>query len=245
MVDQALARSFEGIGVDYDRYRPGFPPAAVAAMLPEPVAVAVDLGAGTGKFTELLVGRADRVVAVEPSVAMLDVLRQKLPEAAAIEGSAESIPLANGSADIVTVAQAFHWFDRDPACAEIRRVLVDHGTLGLLWNSADPGCEWDHAAHRVAHPAVSQGEETTASAAAELPGFSFVERSEIRWQERISRADYLSRWLTVSSFLVADEDSRASRLAEIERILDEAPETRGRDEFDLPHLTTVYVYRRA
>lgn len=245
MVDASLARSFELIGEDYDRFRPGFPEEAVDIMIPERVEVALDLGAGTGKLTALLQDRADRVVAVEPSVAMLDVLRSALPDVEALIGSAEQIPLPDGSTDVVTVAQAFHWFDRPSACAEIARVLRTEGTLGLVWNRHDPTCSWDRAAHRVAHPAVADSDGTTTSAVEELPGFHFVERRQISWAERISREVYLGRWATVSSFLVADAETRAVMFSAIEAILAGDPQTAGRGEFELPIITDVFVYRRA
>lgn len=243
MVDQALAKSFEGIGEEYDRYRPGFPDAAAEAIVRGRVSTALDLGAGTGKFTELLLERADRVIAVEPSAAMLDVLRAKLPTVETLIGGAEAIPIPEATADIVTVAQAFHWFDHEPACAEIRRVLVSNGVLGLLWNHSDPDCLWDRACHRVAHPAVGESDGTTDSAAEELPGFAFEKRIELRWSEQITRADYLGRWLTVSTFLAADEETRTTMLAQLNSILDADPATAGREVFDLPMLTDVYLYR--
>lgn len=245
MVDQSLARSFEGIGEDYDRFRPGFPAEAADSIIPERVRAVLDLGAGTGKFTQLLAERADRVIAVEPSVAMLDVLRAKLPDVEAHEAGAERIPLPDSSVDVVTVAQAFHWFDRDPACAEIHRVLVPGGVLDLLWNHSDPDCAWDRASHRVAHPAVADTDATTESAADELPGFDFVHRVEVRWSEQITRADYLARWLTVSSFLIADEATRTRKIAQIEAILDADPQTAGQTRFELPVITDIFVYRAA
>lgn len=243
MADQTLAKSFLNAGEDYDRFRPGFPEAAADAVLPARVRTALDLGAGTGKFTVLIVPRADRVIAVEPSEQMLAVLRTKLPDVEAHIGAAESIPASDSSVDVVTVAQAFHWFDREPACAEIRRVLVPGGTLGLLWNHSDPACAWDRACTRVAHPGLSEGLKADDSVTATLPGFEEPRFVQVPWQERITRADYISRWLTVSSFLAASDDDRASMVAAIERILDEDPETAGRDAFDLPQITDVYVYR--
>lgn len=239
---QQLAKSFENIGEEYDRFRPGFPDAAAAEILPSHVRAVLDLGAGTGKFTALLPARAGRVIAVEPSEAMLDVLRAKLPGVEAIAAGAESIPLPDASVDAVTVAQAFHWFDRDPACAEIARVLVPGGTLGLLWNHSDPDCAWDRACHRIAHPAVAAKDATTDSAADELPGFTFDRRAEIAWSEHITRADYIARWLTVSRFLVADDETRAQMVARLEAILDADPQTAGRTRFELPMLTDVFVY---
>lgn len=244
MVDVTRARSFESIGEEYDRYRPGFPERAADIIVPESADAVLDLGAGTGKFTGLLVGRAARVIAVEPSAPMLAVLARSLPTVDARPGTAESIPVPDGSVDAVSVAQAFHWFDRDAASAEIARVLVPGGALGLLWNRADPACAWDLACHRIAHPAVGAGDETAASAA-ELPGFVLEVHEEVRWSEWITRDVYLRRWGTVSSFLVAGEEERSRMVAALEAVLDEAPETRGRAEFELPHLTDVFRYRRA
>ena len=245
MVDEVLARSFERIGADYDRYRPGFPSAAADLLIPEQVETVLDLGAGTGKFTELLTARAVRVIAVEPSMAMLDVLRVKLPEVLSLEGNAERIPVADRSVEAVAVAQAFHWFDRDAACAEISRVLVSSGRLGLFWNHYDPACAWDRAAQRIAHPPVDDIDPAADMTHDELPGFVFVQSQEVHWRESITRDDYLSRWRTVSSFLVADDRTRAGMTAAIERVVDEDPETRGRTEFDLPQVTSVFIYRRA
>jgi len=244
MVDEALAKSFLDAGEDYDRFRPGFPDAAADLIVPAPVGVALDLGAGTGKFTERLVGRADRLIAVEPSAQMLAVLRTKLPAVEAHIGTAEEIPVPDATVDVVTVAQAFHWFDREPACAQIRRVLIDGGVLGLLWNRADPTCTWDRACSRVAHPWLSDEMPVSNSAQDLLPGFTEPEHREIPWRERVSRGDYLARWLTVSTFLAASDDERARMVAEVERILDTDPATAGRDEFDLPQITDVYVYQR-
>lgn len=261
MVDDRLAQSFRLIGADYHRYRPGFPDAAAAAILPRRVDAVLDLGAGTGKFTGLLAGRARRVYAVEPSEQMLAVLRATLPAVDARIGSAEHIPLADASVDAVTVAQAFHWFDRDPACAEIARVLRAGGVLGMLWNDADPACTWDRACHRIAHPGlVGEGGEPSAASdpavaaeppaasdpaaiIGELPGFAFERMTTHPWSERITRDDYVQRWLTVSSFLAADPPMRAQMVAAVEQVLDTDPATAGRAAFTLPQITDVFVYR--
>ena len=60
----------------------------------------------------------------------------------AVEGGAEAIPLPAESADVVTVAQAFHWFDHGPALVEIARVLRPGGRIALVWNVRDESEEW-------------------------------------------------------------------------------------------------------
>ena len=114
-----------------------------------------------------------------------------------------------------------------------------------IWNRFDPTCAWDHAAHRIAHPAVGDADVTTSTATHELPGFDFVRHEQIHSRERIRRDAYLGRWSTVSTFLVADEAARAEMFAAIEAVLDSDPETRDNDEYDLPIVTDVFVYRRA
>nr|WP_274638216.1 class I SAM-dependent methyltransferase [Microbacterium bovistercoris] len=239
-----LAASFQSTGEDYDRYRPGFPEAAVDVLLAEPVAAVLDLGAGTGKLTAALLPRASRVIAVDPSEQMLAVLRRKLPQVEALLGTAEAIPLPDQSVDAVVVAQAFHWFDRDAACAEIARVLVPTGTLGLVWNGPDPTCPWDQACGRIAHPERSPDEPGDEDAEA-LPGFTLLAREQVRWREQIARADYLARWHTVSTFLAASAGERARMAGEVEDILDADAQTRGRDILDLPTVAGTWLYRRA
>jgi SAM-dependent methyltransferase len=125
------ARSVEA----YQRGRPGYPRAALdflaARLRLARGRMVVDLAAGTGKLTRPLLATGAEVVAVEPVAEM----RAVLPGAArGVDGTAEAMPLPDGSADAVTVAQAFHWFDGGAALAEIHRVLRPGGALALVWN---------------------------------------------------------------------------------------------------------------
>jgi SAM-dependent methyltransferase len=119
---------------DYERGRPGWP-AQVATVADVPAwASVLELGAGTGKLTRLLVRQFGRVIAVEPDEAMRRLLVSLCPEAEIRAGSAEMIPLADSSVDAVFAAEAFHWFDGEHALAEIERVLLPRGALILMWN---------------------------------------------------------------------------------------------------------------
>lgn len=245
---QQLAASFLTGGEAYDRYRPGFPAeAADAAVDGREDAVVLDVGAGTGKFTELLASRAAQVIAVDPSEDMLAQLRRKLPTVAVRVGPAEDLPVEDAAVDAVTVAQAFHWFDRDRAAAEFARVLRPGGLLTLLWNVPDPDSSWDRACYRIAHHVASPRDDARPDAfpSPALPGFDALPGQSFRWVEDITRADYLARWQTVSGVRAASEEERARRIAEMERVLDRDPATADRDVLPLTHVTALHRYRLA
>ena len=130
--------SFGGVASLYERYRPGPPVAAVDWLLPTHVGRVVDLGAGTGALTRLLVDRADEVVAVEPDDRMLAVLVDEVPGVRAIEGRGESMPVPAGCADAVLASSSWHWMDPVATLHEVARVLVLGGILGAVWSGPDP-----------------------------------------------------------------------------------------------------------
>ncbi|HEY0168367.1 MAG TPA: class I SAM-dependent methyltransferase [Jatrophihabitans sp.] len=148
--DSVLARSFGSEAARYDQVRPSYPAAAIELLLAGlragpgegRVPRVLDLGAGTGKLTAVLLDARAEVVAVEPDRQMLAVLAARLPQANALAGSAEGIPLRDGSVDAIMVGQAFHWFQRPEADRELARVLRPGGVVGLLWNVPDHSVEW-------------------------------------------------------------------------------------------------------
>jgi ubiquinone/menaquinone biosynthesis C-methylase UbiE len=115
---------------DYVRGRPSWPAAAIDAVGIPREAHVLDLAAGTGKLTELLLERFARVTVVEPD----DEMRALNPSPDVRAGKADAIPLADTAVDAVFVAEAFHWFCDAPSVREIARVLRPGGTLALLWN---------------------------------------------------------------------------------------------------------------
>jgi SAM-dependent methyltransferase len=133
----------------YERGRPDYRPAVVGALAAElglgPGASVLDLAAGTGKLTRALIAAGLDVMAVEPQEEMRVKLVAIVGPDRAREGVAESIPLADGSVDAVTVADGFHWFDHTKALAEIRRVLRPGGGLAVLTMFPDwSGASWAH-----------------------------------------------------------------------------------------------------
>lgn len=134
--------AFADVAEAYERARPGYPQGAVEWLVGDDPVDVIDLGAGTGKLTRGLVALGHRVVAVEPLDEMRAQLESAVPGVRAVAGTAESIPLPDASADVVTSAQAFHWFDHDDALPEIARVLRPGGRLALVWNSRDDRDPW-------------------------------------------------------------------------------------------------------
>ncbi len=134
--------AFAEVAGAYERGRPGYPDDAVRWLAGDQPCDVVDLGAGTGKLTRALVEHGHHVIAVEPLEQMRAELEAVLPGVQAVEGSAEAMPLPNTSADVVTSAQAFHWFDHDDALPEIARVLRLGGHIALVWNSRDDRDPW-------------------------------------------------------------------------------------------------------
>lgn len=193
-----LARSFGTEAARYDQARPSYPAAAVdrvlAALVPaagtqgERPARIVDIGAGTGKLTASLVDRASEVVAVEPDPQMLAVLTGRLPGVRALAGSAERIPLPDGSVDAVLAGQAFHWFSRPDADREFARVLRPGGVVGLLWNIPDRGVEWVDELYRATRKPEFTGEEFDPLDPAE---FGPVEEAEVPSAHEVAGPDGL------------------------------------------------------
>jgi SAM-dependent methyltransferase len=142
-----LADRFSAVADAYERGRAEYPPAVVGALAAElhldPGSPVLDLAAGTGKLTRALVDAGLHVVAVEPQAALREALAARVSRADVRDGRAEAIPLDDASVDAVTVADAFHWFDPQPALAEIRRVLAPGGGLAVLATAPDwSGATW-------------------------------------------------------------------------------------------------------
>jgi SAM-dependent methyltransferase len=126
--------SMDSWAEDYERGRPGWPKDVVEIPGLNPAATVLEIGAGTGKLTRLLVAAFSNVIAVEPADAMRRLLREFCPGALMLSGTAEQIPLAGASVDGVFAAEAFHKFDGPRAVREFARVLRPGGVLALLWN---------------------------------------------------------------------------------------------------------------
>ena len=135
------AGSLDRWPADYERGRPGWPGEAIELAGLLPTATVLDVGAGTGKLTRLLVRAFAHVFAVEPAEAMRRELMARCPAANVLNGTGQDLPLPDASVDAVFAAEAFHWFFDDQALVQIARVLRPRGRVVLMWNV--PAGPWD------------------------------------------------------------------------------------------------------
>jgi SAM-dependent methyltransferase len=239
------ARSFGASADAYAEHRPDYPADGVrwglAAARGE-VRRVLDLAAGTGKLTASLLDLGLEVTAVEPDAEMLARLSGRHPAARALSGKAERIPLPDASVDAVVVGQAFHWFDRAAALADIARVLRPGGALAAFWNKEDDSVGWVAAMGEVARSSVTQSWSTDYPTF-DGEHFEAGEKVDFPHTHRRTAASLTATIGTQSHTLVISDEERATVLGRIHDYLRSRPETAA-GEFDMPLLTTVIRGRR-
>ena len=232
MPKEAPPDAFGNTAREYELGRPEWPEElldrAVADLELTSGATVLDLGAGTGKLTRALVPRFRRVIAVEPDDAMRAVLEEVVPQAEALAGSAEAIPLENAAVEAVFSAEAFHWFARAETVAEISRVLKPGGGLVIFWNvdwgDLEPAIPeaasavLDEAFARGGAPGIGKVLSGTWREPLARSAFGPLREAEYERAETMNRNQWLARMLSVSSIAsLPDEDRRvlARRLREL------------------------------
>lgn len=215
------AASFGAVADEYERARPGYPDEAVRWLLGGDPLTVVDVGAGTGKLTRQLVAAGHDVVAVEPLEEMRAQLQAVVPEARALAGSAEAIALPGELADAVVAAQAFHWFDHEPALREMARVLRPGGVLALIWNMRDDSVEWMARLSELLGAEGFQSGYSPAELVAKSGLFEPLDEATFPFSQRVDRETL--RALVVSRSYVATlaPDRRRVLLAAVDRLYDE------------------------
>lgn len=252
-VHAAAAVGFNRAGDDYERGRPGYPPAAVDHLVQllgiEAGGRVLDLAAGTGKLTRALAGSGAELIAVEPVAGMREQFERATPEVRVLAGTAEQIPLADAELDAVVVAQAFHWFHARTAAAEIHRVLRPGAGLGVIWNAWDEQVRWVSAMQALVHEHVDGAPQHATSrwpAELEQTGL-FTARGEDTFAHVVtSDLDTLLARVASVSYISALPDAERARVLEaVAEVVAQDPETAGREPIAMPYTTHVRCYRRA
>jgi SAM-dependent methyltransferase len=233
------AHSFGGVADAYDRGRPSYPVDAVTWLVGDAPATVLELGAGTGKLTRVLVDRGHDVHATDPDPAMLALLEANLPGVRTAVAAAEEVPLADASVDVVIAAQAFHWFDVDRALPEMARVLRPGGRICLIWNQRNEKIPWVRRLGAIIGTQEQLRNPVEALRSSKL--FGLVEESEFSHWQTIDRRSIQDLVLSRSNIAVLDEAGRAAKLAEVLSFYDEYG--RGMDGMQLPYLTRCFRAR--
>ena len=249
---RAAAQGFEAGATRYSAGRPDYP-AELDGWLRDalglaPGKTALDLGAGTGKFTPRLIGAGAAVMAVEPVAAMRAEFARSLPEVRVLEGSAEAIPLPDAGLDAVVCAQSFHWFATPAALAEIRRVLKVGGALGLVWNVRDERVHWVAALDAILRRYEGDAPRHESGAwrrAFPAPGLTPLAERRFRYDHEGPPERVIVDRVLSTSFIAALEPAARAKVEDAVRALIAAtPELAGRDQVVYPYETIACSYRK-
>lgn len=244
-IHETAAAGFEVAAADYEANRADYPEPAVDRLIQEleirAGARILDLAAGTGKLTRMLVPTGAQVVAVEPVEAMRRACADAVPGVPVVAGTAEALPFGNATLDGVVVGQAFRWFDGQAALREIHRVLRPAGRLALLWNLRNETVDWVRrlgqivAPHERGTPGMT-GEWHRAFAATDL--FGSLHRLRFPHEQRLDQEGLARRVASMSFIARLPRDEREGILQEVRALGREAAGEDG--AVLLPYDTDLY-----
>jgi SAM-dependent methyltransferase len=181
------------------------------------------------------------VIALEPVAQMRAVLEREVPDAQALPGAAEAIPLGDGSVDAIVSGQAFHWFDGPRALAEFHRVLRPDGRLGLIWNRR----RRDQPLHQAIDEIIERHRQDTpayhsdrwAGAFEDSPLFALADRTEVASEQVLDADGLVDRVLSISYVSALDDAERARVESELRALALPGLEP-------LAYSTEVFVFAR-
>ena len=251
--DSLDANPFVGEGGAYDSVRPAYPDEAVAALVDaarcargadasgqDGLLRAADIGAGTGKMSELLARAGFLVDAVEPSEAMR-------AQASSIEGVtwhdgvAEETGLPDGLYDIVVFAQSWHWVDSERAGLEAERILAPGGALGIVWNQMDVSIPWVHRLTRIMRSGDVHRPDRPPTPGG---GFAPMTLTQVAWEDRMTPEEILTLGTTRSSYIRSSEAGRARMQANLRWYLYEHLGYAPGETVTIPYTTLVWLTHR-
>ena len=243
---------FVGEGGAYGSVRPAYPAEAVAALVDAARRArgadasgrggplrAADIGAGTGKMSELLARAGFLVDAVEPSEAMR-------AQASPIEGVtwhdgvAEWTGLPNDLYDIVVFAQSWHWVDSERAGLEVERILAPGGALGIVWNQMDVSIPWVHRLTRIMRSGDVHRPDKPPTPGG---GFAPMTLTQVAWEDRMTPEQILTLGTTRSSYIRSSGAVRARMQENLRWYLYEHLGYAPGETVTIPYTTLVWLAR--
>jgi SAM-dependent methyltransferase len=232
-MDTARPTSFGAWADEYDEWRPTYPDAAVDWLVPPRATRVAEVGAGTGKLTDVLTGRGVELEVVEPDGRMLDVIRRRHPGLSTHEAGVAGLPLGDASVDAVLVADAWHWFPKTEAAVEVTRVLRPGGWLGCVWNVPVLRHDWEWRALRL-DPALQRPDDFDPL---ERLGLStgVAEQRSFRWTWELTPRQWRGFVSTVSHVRLLPEDECRAALEETARLVARACTAAGTATVPLTH----------
>ena len=239
-----LGKSFGSVADDYDRLRSGPTGEALDFLLPEGATDALEIGAGTGILTRLLVQRVPHVTAIEPDDRMRAVLGASDLGVEAVAGLAEEIPAPDSSYDVVIAQSAWHWVDEARAVPEVARVLRPAGRLSLAWTGTDRSVDWMRSLwaggiqlssdqSNVIDHRRRRRHLVNLDAAGPNP-FGEPETRLFRWTRPMTKHDLVALAGTYSAIITMDEVARRQHLDAMMRYLNTQEPFSGTDVIDVP-----------
>jgi ubiquinone/menaquinone biosynthesis C-methylase UbiE len=247
-VNPTAAQGFGNTADSYERGRPEYPKEAVDYLVQilkiGPRSRVLDLGAGTGKFTRLLVPTQAHLTAVEPVEAMRAIFVSALPGVECLVGNAEKIPASESTFDVIVSAQAFHWFDAKAALLEMNRVLKPNGKVGLVWNLRDDSIDW-----------VSKLSEILSARSTTVPRygtyqwkrvfdqsqvFTPLEKRSFKYRQKGTKETVMDLVRSRSYVGSLRDEDRKTVLGRVGELLENHPQTKRKEEINIPYVTDVY-----
>lgn len=241
---------FVGEGGAYDSVRPAYPDEAVAALIDAARRArsenmpgrdgplrAADIGAGTGKMSELLARAGFLVDAVEPSEAM----RAQASSVDGVtwhDGLAEETGLTNDLYDIVVFAQSWHWVDEARAGLEAARILAPGGVLAIVWNQMAVSIPWVHRLTRIMRSGDVHRPDRPPTPGG---GFAPLTITQVAWEDRMTPEEILTLGTTRSSYIRSSEAGRARMQENLRWYLYDHLGYAPGEQVTIPYATLVWL----
>ena len=241
---------FVGEGGAYDSVRPAYPDEAVAALIDAARRArgasetgrggplrAADIGAGTGKMSELLARAGFLVDAVEPSEAM----RAQASSVDGVtwhDGLAEETGLTNDLYDIVVFAQSWHWVDEARAGLEAARILAPGGALAIVWNQMAVSIPWVHRLTRIMRSGDGHRPDRPPTPGG---GFAPLTITQVAWEDRMTPEEILTLGTTRSSYIRSSEAGRAGMQENLRWYLYDHLGYAPGEQVTIPYATLVWL----